>query len=81
MNDPISLKIHTLPDNKIWLRAHEVAAYLDISKSSVFRLINKGEIPCRRFGNSVRILRSVVLAFEIGVGDQPSDHRDGDHHD
>ena len=63
-NDHTEQIDHTLPVNKTWLRAGEVAAYLDISKSSVFRFINRGEIPSRRFGNSVRILRSDILAFE-----------------
>ncbi len=73
---------HNLPAEKTWLRAGEVAVYLDISKSSVFRLIKTGEIPARRFGNSVRILRSDILAFENGDGDgdHSGDHRNGDRH-
>lgn len=69
---------YTLPPNKIWLRASEVAAYLDISKSSVFRLINRGEIPSRRFGNSVRILRSDILKFE-SVGVNQDGGQNGNH--
>ena len=72
---------HILPEGKTWLRAGEVAAYLDISKSSVFRLIHRGEIPAKRFGNSVRILRSDILAFENGSGDQNGNHRNGDQHE
>lgn len=79
-NDHLEKINHILPENKNWLRAGEVAAYLDISKSSVFRLIKTGEIPARRFGNSVRILRSDILGFENGDGDQSSDHQNGDRH-
>ena len=58
---------HTLPEHKTWLRTGEVACYLDISKSSVFRLRQKGKIPARCFGYSVRILRADILAFENGA--------------
>lgn len=59
---------HELPDNKPLLRAAEVAAYLDISKSTVFRLIKQGEIPARRFGNSIRIRREDVLNYVNNPG-------------
>ena len=75
MGDYQDTKDHTLPENKTWLRAGEVAAYLDLSKSTVFRLIQRGEIPGRRFGNSIRILRADVLAFEIGPDNQTGDNR------
>lgn len=83
MGDYQETKVHTLPENKTWLRAGEMAVYLDISKSSIFRLIKTGEIPARRFGNLVRILRSDILAFENngGDGDRDGDHRNGDRHD
>jgi excisionase family DNA binding protein len=82
-SDHPALINHKLPENKNWLRADEVAAYLDISKSSVFRLIKTGDIPHKRFGHLVRILRSDILAFENGDGDgdQSSDHLNGDQHD
>lgn len=63
---------HILPEINTILRAGEVACYLDISKSSVFRSIQNGKIPARRFGNSVWILRVDILAFENGAGIIPA---------
>ncbi len=63
---------HTLPEHKTWLRTGEVACYLDINKSSVFCLSQKGKIPARCFGYSVRILRADILAFENGAGIRPA---------
>jgi len=44
----------------IMLRASEVAALLGISRSTVFRLIESGEIPAVRVGRSVRVPRRWV---------------------
>lgn len=63
---------HTIPENKTWLRTGEVACYLEISRSSVFRLSQKGKIPARCFGYSVRILRADILAYENGAGIKPA---------
>lgn len=44
----------------IMLRASEVAALMSISRSEVYRLIERGEIPVVRFGRSVRVPRQWV---------------------
>lgn len=44
----------------IMLRAAEVAAMLGLSRSEVYRLIDRGEIPSSRFGRSVRVPRRWV---------------------
>jgi excisionase family DNA binding protein len=36
-------------------RIGEAAAWLGMAKPSVYALIQRGEIPCKRFGRSVRI--------------------------
>jgi len=45
----------------IMLRAAEVALLLGISRSTVFRLIESGEIPAVRIGRSIRVPRRWVL--------------------
>ena len=70
-NNHPALINHTLPEGKTWLRASEVGDYLDLSKATVFRLVQRGIIPARRFGGSIRILRADILAFENGAA--PSD--------
>lgn len=41
-------------------RVAEVAALLGLSRSEVYRLIERGEIPAVRFGRSVRVPRQWV---------------------
>ena len=42
------------------LRPSQVAALLELSRSEVYRLIDRGDIPCVRFGRSVRVPRRWV---------------------
>lgn len=44
----------------IMLRPAEVAALLGLSRSEVYRLIERGDIPSARFGRSVRVPRRWV---------------------
>lgn len=44
----------------IMLRPSEVARMLGLSRSEVYRLIERKEIPCHRFGRSVRVPRRWV---------------------
>lgn len=44
----------------IMLRPAEVAVLLGISRSEVYRLIERGDIPAVRFGRSVRVPRGWV---------------------
>lgn len=46
----------------IMLRPAEVAALLALSPNSVYRLIERGEIPSVRIGRSVRVPRTWVEA-------------------
>ena len=42
------------------LRASQVAAMLELSRSEVYRLIDRGDIPAVKFGRSVRVPRRWV---------------------
>ena len=44
----------------IMLRASQVAVLLGLSRSEVYRLIERGDIPAVRFGRSVRVPRKWV---------------------
>jgi len=48
---------------QLW-RAEQVAAYLQITKSAVYKLAARGELPCRRFGGqTVRFVPAEVRAW------------------
>jgi excisionase family DNA binding protein len=64
---------HELPPNKPLLRVNEVARFLDISKSSVFRMIHSGDLPIRTFGKLIRIRRDDVLSLVNDKLDQKTD--------
>ena len=42
----------------------DVAAYLGISRSYVYRLIDSGDLEACRFGRAVRIARDEILRYE-----------------
>jgi excisionase family DNA binding protein len=41
----------------------KVAKMLSVSTRSIHRLIKKGDLPVRRFGDSVRIAHADLMAF------------------
>ncbi|MDB4285619.1 helix-turn-helix domain-containing protein [bacterium] len=45
------------------LTVDEAAAFLKISRPSIYRLIRAGEIPCRRVGKRWRFSRRALLAW------------------
>ncbi len=67
-------KSYELPSNKPLLRAEEVANFLDLSKTTIFRLIKQGKIPAQRFGNSIRIRRVDILKIVNGNETDQSSH-------
>lgn len=52
---------------QLW-RADQVAAYLQITKSAVYKLAARGELPCRRFGGQT--IRFVPAEIRAWVNDQ-----------
>ena len=49
-----------LPDKKL-LRPDEVAAYLDITRKTVYLWVQLGKLPAERFERLIRIPRDAVL--------------------
>jgi excisionase family DNA binding protein len=45
-----------------WITVPEVARMLRISERTIYRLVNIGEIPSRRFGRQTRISRNWLAA-------------------
>ena len=41
----------------------QVAEYLQMSKTKIYQLVRKGQIPCIRIGKSVRIKESDLVAW------------------
>jgi len=44
----------------IWMTLEEVAQYLKVSKDSIYRLAQKGEIPASKIGNLWRFKREDI---------------------
>jgi len=44
----------------IWMKLEEVAQYLKVSKDSIYRLAQKGEIPASKIGNLWRFKREDI---------------------
>lgn len=45
---------------------NEICKYLKMSRSKIYRLINAGEIPCKRIGERYRFSRRLLLAWVEG---------------
>lgn len=50
-------------DQEQVLTAEEAAAYLRLSETTVYRLLDRGELPGRKVGGQWRILRSALEAY------------------
>jgi excisionase family DNA binding protein len=54
-------------------RVSEAAAYLSVSRSYIYKLINLGILPSVKIGNSRRIpIRAVHLLASVSIVRQPS---------
>ena len=54
------------------LKAHEVSAVLGISRSAVFKLWRRGELPAVRIGRSIRCRPSDLEAYVAGNSTNPT---------
>lgn len=54
-----------LTDDRLW-NAEDVAGFLSVSRSMVYKLEQAGELPCVRIGARVRFDPAVVRAFARG---------------
>jgi len=52
--------------NPDMMRVVEVAAFLDLSRNTVYEAAGRGEIPCRRVGRRILFSRAVLVAW-LGV--------------
>ena len=57
---PVSYSTEELPDV---LTAKQVAAYLQVSEDTVYRLVSRGELPGKKIGGSVRVMKSKLLEY------------------
>lgn len=47
----------------VWLLVGEIATRLRVSKMSVYRLIDRGELPAHRFGKALRVDEAELTAY------------------
>ncbi len=59
--------VHPTLEDKQLMTVKEVALLLRISRSALYRLIERGELPSLRLGHSVRLRADDVLAFMRGT--------------
>jgi excisionase family DNA binding protein len=52
-----------MPPAPTFWKVIEIAAYLRISKMSVYRLIHSGELPAQRIGRTFRVLDATFAAY------------------
>ena len=45
----------------------EVKDYLGLSRSKVYQLVDRGELPACKFGGSIRISRADIVRYEDGA--------------
>lgn len=53
--------MHGAPD---WLTLRQVSHLLGLSRTTLWRMEKRGELPVRRFGSSVRVPRAWVEGLE-----------------
>ena len=58
------------------MTATEVAELLRVSRSTVTRLVNRGELECVRFGGSVRFRSNAVAALIASLARAPGQPED-----
>lgn len=51
----MSAPMTTTTSDNAWLTVQEIARYLRVSKMTVYRLVESGELPSVRVGRSIRI--------------------------
>ncbi|MBQ3429165.1 MAG: helix-turn-helix domain-containing protein [Mogibacterium sp.] len=57
----------------MYVTAKEVAQHLGVAQKTVYKWARQGEIPCRRFGRTVKFS---IEAIEGGINGQKSDRPD-----
>jgi excisionase family DNA binding protein len=54
--------MRTLPDKDLF-RVDEVAEYLDVTQSTIYRWIDHGHLPAEKYRRVIRISRKSLLKF------------------
>ncbi|GEM_PF-910790 len=71
------LTAHVAGEHAAYLRAPEVATFLNISRTQAYRLIENGTLPHIRLGRSVRVPRRALLDYL--ARNEVRAHDDGTH--
>ncbi len=64
--------MRTLPDKKLF-RVDEVALYLDVDRSTIYRWIIHGILPAEKYNRVIRISRESLLDFRFSSRLQPDE--------
>ncbi len=68
-NEAQSTRLHAVPSSpQRLLTAREVAALLSVSTATVYRLVERGVLPCVRVSNAIRFATTDLEAFRVKKG-------------
>ncbi len=66
MNDPVINRQTKMEDLPEFLTPHEVRDFLGLGRDSVYKLIESGELPARRFGQRLFVPKKAFME-EVAV--------------
>jgi excisionase family DNA binding protein len=64
-------EVSAAPEGHGFLKVAEVAVRLRVSKQGVYRMIESGELPAKRFGGSYRVSEAGLRAYVDGADAVP----------
>ena len=67
MNDPVITRKTKIEDLPEFLTPHEVRDFFGLGRDAVYKLINSGELPARRFGQRLFIPKAALLVEEVSA--------------
>ena len=67
MSDPVISRTTKMEDLPEFLTPYEVRDFLGLGRGSVYKLIESGELPARRFGQRLFVPKKALME-EVSVG-------------
>ncbi len=65
MSDPVISRTTKMEDLPEFLTPYEVRDFLGLGRDSVYKLIESGELPARRFGQRLFVPKAALLEVSV----------------
>ncbi len=65
MSDPLVNRTTKIADLPEFLTPHEVRDFLGLGRDSVYKLIESGELPARRFGQRLFVPKAALIEVPV----------------